>query len=80
MGILKNLKEAVKPLYEDDKFLGSFLDKSGIAKKPNYQKETYKILEEKKKLSETRNKILEWQALHPGKTMTQDELDKIKGK
>ncbi len=80
MGILKKIKEVAKPLYEDDKFLGSFLDKSGIAKKPNYQKETYKVLVEKNKLAETRNKILEWQVLNPGKTMPQDVLDKIKEK
>jgi len=80
MGILKNLKEVFKPMYEDDKFLGSFLDKSGIAKKPNYQKEAYKISEQKNELAETRNKILEWQALHPGETMSKDQLDKIKGK
>lgn len=45
MGILKDLGETVyKNLFAGDKFISSFLDKSGIYKKPDYAEETAKSL------------------------------------
>lgn len=53
MALVKDeLSELLKLGFLDDKFICAFLDKSGIKKKLDYQKETAEALKRLKKLKE----------------------------
>ncbi len=55
MGILKEIGECLNQCFVNDSFIGAFLDKSGIHKKSDYQKE---MAEHLKKLVELKEKQL----------------------
>lgn len=54
MSILKEIGECFAPAFVDDKFISSFLDKSGIHKKPDYQEEMAKAMKKLADISEQR--------------------------
>lgn len=72
MGILKDLGGTVyKNLFAGDKFISSFLDKSGIYKKPDYAEETAKALQ-------AQVAIQEWRLTHPGQVPTKEDMEILK--
>ncbi|MGN1201279.1 MAG: hypothetical protein ACI4R8_03385 [Candidatus Caccovivens sp.] len=61
-----------------DKFIGSFMDKSKIKEKPDFEKETSKNTAATSKQQKIATDIQTWQAMHPGETMSSDVLEQIK--
>lgn len=79
MGILKDLgKTAYKNLFAGDKFTSTFLDSSGIYKKPDYEEQTAQAMQETAKALQAQVAMREWHLTHPGKVPTRADMDVLR--
>ena len=73
MGILKDLGKTVyKNIFAGDKFISTFVEASGIHKKPDWTEETAKAMQAQVAMQE-------WRLTHPGQVPTQTEMSALRG-